>query len=624
MCLTVQPPLIVVGIITAPVWGPFYLGYVGLVQIKSVHEYTVKPKVKEATKATYYFFHPDALKIKIADMSVRITVRSSAPALRIRRGELYLLAGDLDSAMKDFETALEVTDDIDPLAHFYKGAIHFARGQADEAVQHYNLAIEHEDKRSSFTSRQKMYDSTMNMMESAHHSFQKKRDQTKIALSNLFGMKDMLDINSKYEKDEAIKDQLDALFEQGVSLADMHLNKGLAQMYVYDYEAAIQSFETAIQLSPEKKVSRYNFILGSALYYAQRYQEAAEKFTLVVNQEDAYKDKALVMRACCYDFLSMCTEAENDRNLVSPDSAIEKRPIHVRFLSNDAMVNIAEFLPSEDLKSLSLSCRHIKNVLYNELEFNPLASKLANTNYFEFRFLESPLYKKLSSNQLINFLKYAVQIDQVEKFIKIWQNDDPTREASAKRLLDFYSNASLTKLHNLPENIQELLAEDGKELDSLVRCFTDSEQPAGIIWNHPSLNYNDSLFQQLGDYNGASLVVVAYTDDSTDYKYVYGYRSTPWMDGNEHDKNAWIYSEENGKCRVLHDGLCFEGTGLDAANHNMTFGNIELPALQVSYGNYLNCYRSVLSGDKISFNGWTTTMSMRYIAKVQVFRVRNK
>jgi hypothetical protein len=57
----------------------------------------------------YDFLNPDALHVKINDFTMRLKFDTTNPVILTRRGELYLLKGDLIHAENDFQAALSNT-----------------------------------------------------------------------------------------------------------------------------------------------------------------------------------------------------------------------------------------------------------------------------------------------------------------------------------------------------------------------------------------------------------------------------------------------------------------------------------------------------------------------------------
>jgi tetratricopeptide (TPR) repeat protein len=163
------------------------VGYGGY-KAHDIHERHVKPKFEEAHRNVYDFLNPDALRVKINDLTFRLTV-SKRPIFYVKRGELYLLGGDVKSAYADFSAALELSNRTDPMAHFYMGVINTSRGNHRSAIQDYTDAIKNETNRSVMTDSEQKYDDVVNKVEHVRRVVKQTNDSVRVNLTNLFNVK---------------------------------------------------------------------------------------------------------------------------------------------------------------------------------------------------------------------------------------------------------------------------------------------------------------------------------------------------------------------------------------------------------------------------------------------------
>jgi tetratricopeptide (TPR) repeat protein len=98
-----------------------------------------------------------------------------------------MVAGNIDLAEKDFIQALELTNNEEPVAHFYYAFLLNARGKYEEAVEHYTLAIENFDKKRTLSENGKKVDEWVGKLESMRRTTRMKTTEWKIKRSNFFG-----------------------------------------------------------------------------------------------------------------------------------------------------------------------------------------------------------------------------------------------------------------------------------------------------------------------------------------------------------------------------------------------------------------------------------------------------
>jgi tetratricopeptide (TPR) repeat protein len=119
---------------------------------------------------------------------MRLKFDTTNPVIRTRRGELYLLKGDLIHAENDFQAALSNTNNVDPEAHFYSAIVKTSIGKHREAIEHYSLAIKNINSRSVLSENAKKVDDFANSFESMRRSVKQTGDSFRVGLTNIFGV----------------------------------------------------------------------------------------------------------------------------------------------------------------------------------------------------------------------------------------------------------------------------------------------------------------------------------------------------------------------------------------------------------------------------------------------------
>ncbi len=181
------------------------------------------------------------------------------------RALTYSKKGDYDSAIKDYERAIELIQDYDidiklnpKLAAVYdaKGGAHFDKGDYDSAIKDYERAIElNPEFAQAYKNRglvyfiKREYDSAIQYFERA---IELNPELFAEALNPIYAMtyinKGSAHLN-KGEYDQAIQEYGRAI--EINPLAEAYYYRGIAYFKNEEYNSAIQDYERAIELNPE-------------------------------------------------------------------------------------------------------------------------------------------------------------------------------------------------------------------------------------------------------------------------------------------------------------------------------------------------------------------------------------
>jgi tetratricopeptide (TPR) repeat protein len=287
----------------------------------------------------------------------------------VQRGELYLLQGRAADALADFHSALELSNNSDPSAHFYAAFVYSSRGDTEKAIEHCTKAIENSGKLSSLTAAEKKYDDMVNVVEKVRRDVKKTSDTIRLSLTNFFKVRDYLDLSGKFQQEEVAKQLLDTTLSRTINVCDMYYNRALAYMYCYDYQSARADFETIMTITADDESQRDNMIqylieYSRMLYYSGELENAVKQLTKALGLTDAKPIRAriLVLRACAYERSYMLEEATRDRNEASLcDPNINTTPFHIRLVSDDAICNIISYMDLKSALNFSLSSRQLNN-----------------------------------------------------------------------------------------------------------------------------------------------------------------------------------------------------------------------------------------------------------------------
>jgi len=231
----------------------------------------------------------------LADCNERLRIEPNA-RLYNRRGAIWRLQGQLDTALADYEAAIKL--DPTEAAFFYnRGAVQFERGQPSKALADYNEAIRLDPRheiayvgRAVIWNRQGKFDQAVNDFGQAiecrptHSPHYNNRGNVLLRLG-------------KY--DEAITDYSEAI-RLNPQYVKAYNNRGSAWRNKRDWDKALADYDAAIKLDSKFAVAYCN--RGHTWADKGQYQRALDDYQQAVkldaNDDDSWTALARLQAAC--------------------------------------------------------------------------------------------------------------------------------------------------------------------------------------------------------------------------------------------------------------------------------------------------------------------------------------
>jgi tetratricopeptide (TPR) repeat protein len=622
--------LIGLGILTLPVWGPFYaVGVGGYMAAKATKKAAKKSlnKFQEEHRNIYDFLNPDAVQVKINDLSLRLKFNKNA-VFYVQRGVLYMLTGRVKDSLADFASALQESNNTNPSAHFYSAVIYYSRGNIAKAIEHSTKAIENADNVPSLTEKEQKYDNMVNTVEEWRRSFKKTSDSARLSLTNYFSVPDYLNLGDKFVQEEQFKDLLDKTLNRKINLCDMYYNRAIAHMYQYDFQSAISDFEAIMEINSndeQANIEQYLFEYGKALYYHGDLEQASNQFTqaFVLCESDVVRAHILIMRAATCDRLHMYEDAESDRKKASElHEGVNTQPLHIKLLPEDAIHNIITFLDGRSRKNLQLTSRQIKKLTVS-------FSILDYTNPHIIRQNMSKVFRKvklLSVEKMKNFLRlmctkrpyYCKEDLNYIKFIDAWKDkkDCTAEEANELTLYMEEIYRDPFQFYNIPDQVKNMLE--------------SREQKLGEILYQSKDNFSTADIHTAVVDKGPTMIIAAVSDASisctaeSKFFYICAYTSVSWKYSGSYayDDTAWIYYGNSKKLKPVIDAS-------RAVNHSQfifAFGDTNEERASSEFGSHefgFNYYRMFYCDSKNGAYGPSENFTGR-VYDVMFFKVEDE
>ena len=205
------------------------------------------------------------------------------------RGFVYALSGRPDDAIKDCQHAIELTSDI-ALAHLGLGIAYAAQSDAQQALEHFNRAVDIAPIPFAYLARGRFF----------------------------LDQQDLQHAIEDFEHVTATDPALTAQF--AAEIASAYFNLGIVQLSHDEYAPAVETFNKAIQLTPDDADTLAS--RGEAHRLLKKYSPALEDFdhALQLNPNDAW---VLGKRGLVYSVLNDYPHAIEDFSKaieLSPDT----------------------------------------------------------------------------------------------------------------------------------------------------------------------------------------------------------------------------------------------------------------------------------------------------------------
>ena len=277
-----------------------------------------------------------------------------------RRGSAYILKGDYDPAIRDFDEAIRLNPSYAP-AYTGRGEAYFLEGDRDRAMQDLNQAVRVDPKfTTAYVSRAVVYIDMADLDRAIQDCSDAIRLSPKFANAyynrgNAF--------MGKGDFEDAIKDLNDAI-RLNPKFSESYFNRGVAYFFESNLDAAVGDFEHVISAAPASSMAVYAALM---LHIAAKRQgrDDARQLAPVVHAADLSKWPGPLLK---FD-LGQIAADEVMSSATNPVASTQKRQICEAnyFVAEDALSRNQAILALQHFKAARDSCPK-GNIGYAEAE----------------------------------------------------------------------------------------------------------------------------------------------------------------------------------------------------------------------------------------------------------------